>query len=121
MSSFYAAILSTCRHRVLIGIGLGAGLLILLLRHCGSTSTVARYAFRHNHIDDVYNSTLGFEKVYTISLSERTDKKDLSILAASFAGFQIEYLSGVKAADVIAKAAPSVCVLYDHPDKRETA
>jgi hypothetical protein len=108
MSSFLTTILSTGRRKALVGAMLCVGLLMLLLQPYKSGPAVTRYALGHNHIEDVYNTTLGFQKVFTIGLSERTDKKDLSTLAASFAGFQVEYLPGVKADEVDAKAAPSV-------------
>jgi hypothetical protein len=108
MASFLSVIFSTDRRKALVGAMLCVGLLVLLLQHYDSASAVSPYGLGRNHIDDVYNTTLGFQKVFTIGLSERTDKKDLSTLAASFAGFQVEYLPGVKAEEIDPKAAPSV-------------
>ena len=107
MSSFLTNVLSTGRRKALVGGIACVGLLMILLQPYQSRPGVTRYGLAANHIEDVYNTTLGFQKVFTIGLSERTDKKDLSTLAASFAGFQVEYLPGIRAEDVDPKAAPS--------------
>jgi hypothetical protein len=106
--SLLAAIMSVAKRRTFVRTALCVGLLMLFFQLHNSASAVRRYALRSNHSNDVYNATLGFQRAFTISLSERTDKRDLSTLAASFAGFQVEYVPGVKYDDVIDKAAPSV-------------
>ncbi|OQU96127.1 hypothetical protein CLAIMM_02255 isoform 1 [Cladophialophora immunda] len=105
--SLLVLILSTGRRKVLVRTILCAALLILLLRHSGSHSVVTWYARGRNNIDHIYNTTLGFQRVFAINLPERTDKRDLNSLAASFAGFDVDYIPGVKVEDVVEKAAPS--------------
>ncbi|KAL9131695.1 MAG: hypothetical protein Q9217_000436 [Psora testacea] len=59
-------------------------------------------------LNDVHNSTLGFQKVFVINLPERSDKLDAFTLAASLTGFSAEVLEGVKGADVANKTLPSL-------------
>ncbi|OAL33816.1 hypothetical protein AYO20_06827 [Fonsecaea nubica] len=107
MASLLALISSTGRRKNLFRALLCAVLLILLLQMSGSFIVVTRYARGGNPIDHVYNTTLGFQRVFAINLPQRTDKRDLNTLAASFAGFEVDYLPGVEAEDVVEKAAPS--------------
>ncbi|KAI9739043.1 MAG: hypothetical protein M1834_007255 [Cirrosporium novae-zelandiae] len=60
----------------------------------------------HVLINDVYNSTLGFQKIFVISLPERTDHRDAIILAAAASGIEIEFVDGVMGASVLEKVIP---------------
>ncbi|KIX97765.1 uncharacterized protein Z520_06543 [Fonsecaea multimorphosa CBS 102226] len=100
-------ILSIGRRKVVVRSILCACLLILFLKYSGLPSIVTGYPSGRNHIDHVYNTTLGFQRVFVINLPQRTDKKDLTTMASSFAGFEVDYIPGVKAEDVSEKAAPS--------------
>lgn len=59
-----------------------------------------------SELDRVTNQTLGFEKVYVISLPERSDKRDALTLISSLLGFSIEWVDGVKGETVSDKAVP---------------
>ena len=54
----------------------------------------------------VFNRTLGFEKVFSIGLKERTDKRDAMTLMSSLTGFDIEWVEGVRPGDISDKAVP---------------
>ncbi|KAJ1325490.1 glycosyl transferase family 25 [Microdochium nivale] len=54
----------------------------------------------------VYNSTLGFEKVFTISLPNRTDKRDALSLMSALTGFRITWIDGIRGASIPDKALP---------------
>lgn len=54
----------------------------------------------------VTNNTLGFEKIYVISLPERSDKRDALTLISSLVGFKIDWIDGVKGESVPDKAVP---------------
>lgn len=108
ISMAFTSLISITKRRALVGVVTCTGLLMLVFQRADSVPVVTRYALGRSHLEDVYNATLGFQKVFTISLQERTDKKDLSTLAASFAGFQVEYLPGVRPDDIADQAIPSV-------------
>ncbi|KAK5079141.1 hypothetical protein LTR64_002438 [Lithohypha guttulata] len=55
---------------------------------------------------DVQNSTLGFQKVFAISLSERTDHRDTLALTSALTGFEVDFIDGVKPSDISEKAMP---------------
>ena len=55
---------------------------------------------------DVFNSTLGFHKVYAIGMPDRSDKHDKLSLAASFTGIELNWINGVAPGDISRKAAP---------------
>ncbi|KAJ5293580.1 hypothetical protein N7508_008401, partial [Penicillium antarcticum] len=55
----------------------------------------------------VKNRTLGFERIFVIGLSDRTDKRDAITLISSFLGVDIEWIDGVKQDDINPKAYPS--------------
>ncbi|KAK5119658.1 hypothetical protein LTR85_007487 [Meristemomyces frigidus] len=46
-------------------------------------------------LDDIANRTLGFQKIFVISLPVRTDHRDAVSLAAALTGLQVEYVDGV--------------------------
>ncbi|KAK7544540.1 uncharacterized protein J3D65DRAFT_581827 [Phyllosticta citribraziliensis] len=55
-------------------------------------------------LDDVFNQTLGFQKIFVINLPSRSDHRDAMSLAAAATGLQIEYVDGVT--EVEEKALP---------------
>ncbi|KAI2629229.1 glycosyltransferase family 25 protein [Hypomontagnella submonticulosa] len=55
---------------------------------------------------DVFNSTLGFEKVLVIGLPERSDKRDALSLMSALTGFKISWIDGVVGKTVPDKALP---------------
>ncbi|KIV96149.1 hypothetical protein PV10_00052 [Exophiala mesophila] len=60
---------------------------------------------RNSH-EDVYNSTLGFEKIIAIGFPSRTDRRDAVILGASFTKMEVEWEAGVSFEEVPVNAAP---------------
>ncbi|KAI9729348.1 MAG: hypothetical protein M1834_006871 [Cirrosporium novae-zelandiae] len=54
----------------------------------------------------INNKTLGFGKIYSINLPERTDKRDAQTLAASYTNLKIDFMKGVKGSEVPDKAVP---------------
>ncbi|WPH02260.1 Hypothetical protein R9X50_00511600 [Acrodontium crateriforme] len=46
-------------------------------------------------LQDVFNQTLGFQKILVINLPSRTDHRDAMSLAAAFTGLEIDYVDGV--------------------------
>lgn len=58
----------------------------------------------------VLNATVGFEKVYTISLPERSDRRDAFTLQARLSNISFEFRDGVIGSDISPKALPLVCV-----------
>lgn len=61
---------------------------------------------RDGDLDRIFNRTLGFEKVYSIGLSERTDKRDALALMSSLTGFEIDWIEGVRPGEIPDKAVP---------------
>ncbi|KAG9251697.1 family 25 glycosyltransferase [Emericellopsis atlantica] len=59
-----------------------------------------------NDVGQVFNATLGFEKVLALGLPERSDKRDALVLMSELSGFHIEWIDGVKPADLPSKAVP---------------
>ncbi|KAB8360549.1 hypothetical protein FH972_024289 [Carpinus fangiana] len=55
---------------------------------------------------DVYNTTLGFEKVFAIGLPSRTDKHDAAALGASMIELDLNWIDGVKSSDLTPQAFP---------------
>ncbi|TGO11673.1 hypothetical protein BTUL_0104g00180 [Botrytis tulipae] len=55
---------------------------------------------------DISNSSLGFQKIFAVSLPERSDKRDALTLISSLTGFNIEWVDGVKGEAVSDKAVP---------------
>ena len=54
------------------------------------------------------DTILQFQKLFAIGFKERTDKHDAIALAASYTGLEIDWLEGVRAADIPPKAYPAV-------------
>lgn len=57
------------------------------------------------------NSTLGFQKVFAISLPQRTDRQDALTLMSVLSGLEIDIAPGVRGEDVLEKTVPKVDVL----------
>jgi hypothetical protein len=57
-------------------------------------------------INRVTNATLGFEKIFVVSLPERSDKRDALTLASSLTGFQLDWIDGVRGETIPDKAVP---------------
>ncbi|KAM7185921.1 glycosyltransferase family 25 protein [Rhypophila sp. PSN 637] len=55
---------------------------------------------------DIFNSTLGFEKIFVIGLPTRTDRRDGIILQAAVSNMEIDFIDGVKGDTVPDKAIP---------------
>ncbi|RYP03756.1 hypothetical protein DL764_004931 [Monosporascus ibericus] len=55
---------------------------------------------------DVFNATLGFEKVFIIGLPERSDKRDALSLMASMTGLRLTWIDGVRGSSIPDKALP---------------
>lgn len=54
------------------------------------------------------NSTLGFQKIYAISLPQRTDRQDALTLMSVLSGLDIDIAPGVRGEDVLEKTVPKV-------------
>lgn len=54
------------------------------------------------------NSTLGFQKIYSISLPQRTDRQDALTLMSVLSGLEIDIAPGVRGEDVLEKTVPKV-------------
>ncbi|RYO82952.1 hypothetical protein DL762_006374 [Monosporascus cannonballus] len=55
---------------------------------------------------DVFNETLGFEKVFVIGLPERSDNRDALSLMTSVTGFRLTWIDGVHGSSTPDKALP---------------
>jgi len=51
-------------------------------------------------IANIYNATLGFQKIYVLSMPHRRDKRDVVALAAYLAGLEIEFVDGVNGSEI---------------------
>lgn len=54
------------------------------------------------------NSTLGFQKIFAISLPQRTDRQDALTLMSVLSGLEIDIAPGVRGEDVLEKTVPKV-------------
>jgi len=70
----------------------------LLVGHGAPSSTAAT----HNDLslDSITNSTLGFHKIYSVSLPRHWHKRDGQLLAARHTGLDIENVGGVRWEDI---------------------
>ncbi|KAI9800393.1 MAG: hypothetical protein M1825_004163 [Sarcosagium campestre] len=55
---------------------------------------------------DIYNATLGFEKIFVVSLPERSDRRDGISLQAGVSNMSVEFMDGRKGQDIADKALP---------------
>ena len=97
------------------------GALVLLLfftAELGGVSTNLEALIPHNPstgpsivwrpiLDDISNATLGFEKIFAVSLPERTDHRDGLLLAAALSDIEIEFIDGVHGSTISSKALPA--------------
>ncbi|MCJ1292122.1 hypothetical protein MMC34_003672 [Xylographa carneopallida] len=90
------------------------GLIVLFLasQHSDSSepgnvvpSTTNSHA-RTDILDDIYNTTLGFEKILAVSLPERTDRRDGLILATAVSDIEFDFVDGVHGDTVMDKTLP---------------
>ncbi|KIW12762.1 hypothetical protein PV08_07948 [Exophiala spinifera] len=70
-----------------------------------SRASLDRFVRRDN-LGDVYNSTLGFQKIFAINLPERSDKADTMLLQASLTNFTLDFVDGIRGENVSPKALP---------------
>ncbi|KAL6249490.1 hypothetical protein RBB50_003343 [Rhinocladiella similis] len=57
-------------------------------------------------MEDISNRTLGFEKIFAISMPSRSDKRDSIAVQASLTNFDLEFVDGVAGDSVDKKALP---------------
>jgi len=76
------------------------------------TAKLTRQFAQRDLLRDVYNGTLGFEKVFAISLSERTDNRDSLVLATALSGFGVGFIDGVRKDNILPKVLPAD---FKHP------
>ncbi|KAF7542114.1 hypothetical protein G7054_g33 [Neopestalotiopsis clavispora] len=60
----------------------------------------------HVRTEDVYNTTLGFEKVFVLGLPARTDRRDAIVLSSVLSDFEIEFIDGIRGGMVPDKVLP---------------
>lgn len=63
-------------------------------------------AVRDPDFGRVTNETLGFEKIMTIGLKDRSDKRDAMTLMSTLTGFKVDWVEGVKPQLIPDKAVP---------------
>ncbi|EME40818.1 glycosyltransferase family 25 protein [Dothistroma septosporum NZE10] len=85
--------------RVSLAVGAGLALLLLyLLSHTNhlpsSHFTPRKDTLDADALEHVFNSTLGFQKIFVINLPSRTDHRDTLSLAATLTGLEVEYVDG---------------------------
>ncbi|KIW14988.1 hypothetical protein PV08_07775 [Exophiala spinifera] len=59
-----------------------------------------------DNLHDVFNETLGFGKIYVVSMPERSDKRDTISVQARLTGMSFDFVDGVAGAKVLEKALP---------------
>ncbi|KAK1772469.1 Procollagen galactosyltransferase 1 [Phialemonium atrogriseum] len=58
-------------------------------------------------LNDIKNSTFGFEKIFVVGLPSRSDRRDGMLLQAALSNIEIEFIDGVLGRDVPNKAIPT--------------
>ncbi|KIW14990.1 hypothetical protein PV08_07777 [Exophiala spinifera] len=71
-----------------------------------SPPKLGRFSTQRDNLGDIYNRTLGFQKVFVMNLPERSDKADTMLLQAELTNFTLEFVDGVLGATVSPKALP---------------
>ncbi|EFR03130.1 hypothetical protein MGYG_06124 [Nannizzia gypsea CBS 118893] len=63
---------------------------------------------RHNDdiLNNVSNSTLGFERIYVVNLPSRTDRRDALVLMAALSGIKLHWIDGIMGETVLDRALP---------------
>lgn len=64
-------------------------------------------------IRNIQNATLGFQKIYVISMPSRTDKRDYLTLMALVSGLDITFADGVNGSDMHPRSLPAVGIPTD--------
>ncbi|KAI1747979.1 hypothetical protein F4782DRAFT_519146 [Xylaria castorea] len=72
------------------------------VRAGASTQVGIHHSSRH----DIYNSSLGFEKIFVVSLPSRTDRRDGISLAAALSNIEFEFIDGVDGSTIPDNALP---------------
>ncbi|PSN61056.1 hypothetical protein BS50DRAFT_163887 [Corynespora cassiicola Philippines] len=54
----------------------------------------------------IFNTTLGFEKIFVINAPWRSDRRDSLSLAASYSGIDLEWVEGINSSNIDEKAFP---------------
>ncbi|KAI2639630.1 glycosyltransferase family 25 protein [Hypomontagnella submonticulosa] len=70
-------------------------------------NTVRATSLRPNLRENIYNNTLGFEKIFVIALPSRTDRRDGMVLQAALSNLQFEFVDGVDGKTISDSAIPS--------------
>ncbi|KAI8945249.1 hypothetical protein F4801DRAFT_568979 [Xylaria longipes] len=68
----------------------------------------------HSSRQDIYNNTLGFEKIFVVSLPSRTDRRDGMSLAAALSNIEFEFIDGVDGSTIPDNALPQTPA-HDRP------
>ncbi|KAH7369750.1 hypothetical protein BKA65DRAFT_561042 [Rhexocercosporidium sp. MPI-PUGE-AT-0058] len=89
-----------------VGIGLFFSLLVLYLIYTPKSHSLQEITTTTADVVPAINGTLGFERVFAVGLSERSDKRDALALISSLTGFKIDWVEGVHGNTVIDKALP---------------
>ncbi|KAH7053428.1 hypothetical protein B0J12DRAFT_571706 [Macrophomina phaseolina] len=87
------------RNKVLAAICLAVLVPYVLLSLSGTSSPLPLTLRGSDLLDDVFNQTLGFQKIFVINLPSRDDLRDSMSLAAALTGLDIEYVDGVTEAE----------------------
>lgn len=72
----------------------------------GSSEFDNHNAFGSDSSNSIYNSTLGFEKIFAINLPERTDHRDELVLASSVTGIKVDFVSGIHGDVILDEVLP---------------
>ncbi|KAG0651906.1 hydroxylysine galactosyltransferase 1 [Hyphodiscus hymeniophilus] len=75
--------------------------------HSLYSPVVESHAVKPDVTNDVYNKTLGFEKIFVISLPERSDRRDSIILSAALSNIDIEIRDAVRGENVPEQIIPN--------------
>ncbi|EGE07779.1 LPS glycosyltransferase [Trichophyton equinum CBS 127.97] len=57
-------------------------------------------------LNNVFNATLGFERIYVVNLPSRTDRRDALVLMAAVSGIKLHWVDGIMGDTVVDKALP---------------
>lgn len=66
----------------------------------------SQWQFGNGDLGSIYNSTLGFERIYVINLPSRTDRRDALVLMSALTGIKLDWIDGVDGETVPDKALP---------------
>jgi hypothetical protein len=93
-------------YRLLGGIGAVCAILLLTFsfRHSSPLSRSSKYDGHDGRLANIYNATLGFERVFVINMPSRTDARDMWTLAGHLTNVSVEFRDGI--AEIAEKARP---------------